>query len=171
MSTVYRVQTPISTYNNPDLIESIEKQYDCRHIMEACINSEKDASGSWLNSSWLLFYSNKDPHPNGSKWLAFGHSNDKRFVVTDGQSIANHEDGIFGYYNPNTNEAVYSLYRWDNRWDQSRSFAIDGGRDYTKISGSIPKGFLYGRFQVKGDAADDSRDAGLYFYPSEGDDE
>jgi hypothetical protein len=148
------------------IIDKIESQYDCRFIMESCINQKKDASGGWVNSPWLLFYGNKPAHPNGSKWLAFGFSNNG-FVVTDGQSIPNHKEGLPGYYNPLTGEIVYSVYRWDNHWDNAKQFAVDGGRDYLKITGKPNYSeFLFGYFHALPDSKKDAKDAGLYFKPN-----
>lgn len=141
-------------------IREIEETYNCRFVMETCINQRTDCTGNWINSPWLLFYSNAEAHPRGSKWLAFG-MNGEDFVVTDGQSVANR--GLAGYYNPETGESLYSLYRHDYRQDKSKTFAVDGGRDYLKVVGTPAEGFVYGTFHAFPDTDDTTKDAGLYF--------
>lgn len=149
---IYRVKPQSSVKVEPllsgdftqETIKSIEQTYNGKFIMETCLKSR---NGGWTNTPWMLFYSNGEAHPRGSKWFALGY-NGENFVITDGQSAIDDSNPHYGYFNPETGEAVYSIYRWDCHSDKSKTFSVDGGRDYVKIVGQPPKGFLYGKFVV-----------------------
>lgn len=126
------------SFLGPQVIETIEKEYNAKYIFESCC---KDSQGEWANFPAAIFYTEK-AHPDGSNYFAM-----YRKPFTDSIYIANGISATEPVYVGivSDNVVVYSRYRHDYR--VSGDSSIDGGRDYTKIGGDPEKV----NFKVVGD--------------------
>jgi hypothetical protein len=113
------------TFLKPDGIAKVENMYKAKFVMESCL---KDKHGGWANFPAAIFYT-EEAHPQGSNYFAL-YNNGEQFMITNGITATEPFEGIqIG------DDVYYSRYRHDYR--ECGPVAIDGGRDYTKLSGDI----------------------------------
>ena len=114
-----------SSFIKPESIAGIEERYNAKYVFESCLKSK---SGGWANFPCAIFYTEK-AHPEGSNYFGVYLDLNGDFMIANG--IASTEIEYTGILIGE--KVVYSRYRHDYRGGEDA--AIDGGRDYTKISG------------------------------------
>jgi hypothetical protein len=108
-----------------DTISKIEERYNATYIFDSCLRTK---NGSWGNFPCAIFYTEK-AYPEGSNYFGLYHDMNGDLMIANGISATEVE-----YTGIVLGERVlYSRFRHDYRGEED--VAIDGGRDYTKISG------------------------------------
>lgn len=126
---------------SPEQLEKIEAHYEAAYACETCV---KNRNGGWVNQFVSVFYQ-ADPSKvpeGGSQWFGLffrqefpSESAPTRLFVVNALSAV--EEDIAGVV-ANNGDVIYSHYRHDYRRSPDGSVWIDGGRDYTRWSGSGP---------------------------------
>ena len=117
-----------SSFIKEDGIKKIEELRNAKYVFESTVKSK---DGGWVNQPMAIFYTEKK-HPEGSNYFALYMQHGVPYI-TDGITATEPEyTGVV-----NGDEVVYSRYRHDYR--NAGNYAIDGGREYTRIMGSNPK--------------------------------
>lgn len=114
------------TFLKPDGIAKMENMYRATFVMESCL---KTKDGGWANFPAAIFYT-EEKHPRGSNYFALYVDGYNRLLLTDGISATEPFTGV-----QVGDDVFYSHYRNDYR--NCGPVAIDGGRDYIKLSGDI----------------------------------
>ena len=112
------------TFLKPDGIAKVENMYKATFVMESCIKGKH----GWANFPAAIFYT-EEAHPQGSNYFALYH-NGEQFMITNGITATEPFTGV-----QVGDDVYYSHYRNDYR--NCGPVAIDGGRDYIKLSGDI----------------------------------
>ena len=120
----------LSSFLTPEAIAILEKKHNAKYVFESCI---KFGNGSWANFPAAIFYT-EQAHPKGSNYFAIFQEYDLDGIlsvpmITNGISAT--EPVYTGIVSKD--KIIYSRYRYDYR--KGEYGAIDGGRDYIKISG------------------------------------
>lgn len=113
-------------------IDLLEEKYDAKFLG---IGPVRAVAGHWVNAPFGYFKANKpeDERPKGhTDFIGFGYVQRNPCVV----GITNFDPIIDALYIRSQDELVYSSYRNDCCCDSTGKFSIDGGRDYTRISGN-----------------------------------
>lgn len=118
-----------STIMSPRGIEFTEKHYNAKYVFESVL---KTKVGTYTEFPVAIFYT-EQPHPEGSNYFA---------LYPDGYGswrIANGITATEGSYTGLVvgDEVYYSRFRHDYR--PAGGWAIDGGRDYTRLLGEDPQ--------------------------------
>lgn len=113
--------------------KKVEEKYNAKYIGDFAL---KTRDGGWSISPGQLYWQEKPPVEGYSNYFAIITQNGGVFI-TSGQCVADVEISACR----SGDEILYSRYRWDNRTSKDGNCSIDGGRDYTKWSGT-PQEFL-----------------------------
>lgn len=113
-------------------IERLEELKECKFVCETQL---KTTTGGWSTFPVQVYWQEKPPE---------GYSNFFGLYVQDHiphRLVICSVDKDFDF-NVNAlitpqNELIYSSYNHDMAWDSTKQFAIDGGRDYVKLTGKI----------------------------------
>lgn len=133
--------TPVNRIFGSDATESIEKTYNAKYVIDACL---KAADGSWINSPAAIFHT-EVAHPAGSNYMALYWSEiHNGWMITDGIGAV---EGVFNGVLFDDGELVHSRFRHD--YFVHREAMADGARDYYKTSG-CPEGSRHIKFKVDG---------------------
>jgi hypothetical protein len=117
-----------SSFLKEDVIKKIEELRNAKYVFESTVKSK---DGGWVNQPMAIFYTEKK-HPEGSNYFALYMQHGVPYITDGITAIEPEYTGVV-----NDDEVVYSRYRHDYR--SAGSHAIDGGRDYTRLTGSNPK--------------------------------
>lgn len=112
----------------PISIKKAEELKDAKYIGDFCLRNK---SGGWSESPVAVFYQ-PNPPKNFSKYFGLFLAGDNLFITNAESAFAEPIQGLVG----SNGEVVYSRYRHDFRSLSDGSGAIDGGRDYVKVTGN-----------------------------------
>lgn len=124
-------------------IEIVEQKRNCTFVGDFCI---KNAAGVYGTDIVAVFWQETPPVEGYSNYFALLRRGDDVFI-TSGESAV--QSPIAAIVTP-MHEVVYSRSRWDYRQAKTSLFAIDGGRDYTRIVGNIPSNCRWAQLVIKG---------------------
>lgn len=113
-----------------DTVIHIQSHYpDSEFVMESSLMGPN----GWTLSTYLIFWT-PTKHPEGSNYFAIGPGNNGKTVITDGISATTPFKGILV-----DDQVCYSINRHDYYQcpNSTSKQAIDGGRDYTRVTGGI----------------------------------
>jgi len=117
-----------SSFLTPEMIETIEKKYKAKYVLESCI---KGSSGEWCNFPAAIFYT-EEAHPHGSNYFAmYIHPHRGGLMISNGftASVPVYTGAIV------EDEVIYSRYRWDYR--SKKNTFVDGGREYFRTDAPL----------------------------------
>ena len=133
-----------SSFLKKEAIETIEKEYKAKYILETDLLRKDGYSGAtfWANKPAAIFYTEK-AHPKGSNYFALYFKGDS-LMITDGLPSINNvvfqgleAEGV----------VEYSRYRHDYREVKNGAF-VDGGRDYFRYGGDNFSDYNVVKFKV-----------------------
>ena len=114
----------------PINIKVIEEEYNAKYVGDFCI---KGKYVSWSNFPVSIFWQETPPVEGYSNYFGVYVEDDKVFITDGSSAFSEPIEGIVA----DDGEVIYSRYRHDMVSSADGSVSIDGGRDYTKISGNI----------------------------------
>jgi hypothetical protein len=133
-----------SSFLKKEAIETIEKEYKAKYILETCLLVSDKFSGAkfWADFPAAIFYTEK-AHPRGSNYFALYFRGDSLMITNGLPSI---KDVVFKGLEA---EGVveYSRYRHDYREVKNGAF-VDGGRDYFRYGGDSFSDYNVVKFKV-----------------------
>ena len=110
--------------------KKVEERKNAKYVGNFAI---KDSRGNWSESPVQIYWQEKPPIEGYSNYFGiFIRGGD--VYITSGGSL----EGVIFQGIRCDEKILYSRYRWDNRGalnSRGEHCAIDGGRDYTKITG------------------------------------
>ena len=120
-----------SSFLKKEAIETIEKEYKAKYVLETCLLVSDKFSGVrfWADFPAAIFYTEK-AHPQGSNYFALYFRGDTLMITNGLPSI---KDVVFKGIEAE-GEVIYSRYRHAFREGKNGGF-VDGGRDYFKYGG------------------------------------
>ena len=133
----------IGTYNPDDLlIKSAKTNYDLNYMCKVQVCNGNKSNPEFTDFMGTLFYqANPDTKAGHSHYAVFYWNDFGELLITNGQPTVDliNECGIIGYWDGETFH--YSSHRHDFvRFDTPNgSVAIDGGRNYLRIVGTMPQ--------------------------------
>jgi len=110
-------------------IRQVEQIRNCRYV---CEWSTVSGDGDISQTPMMIFW-NDVAHPQGSNWMAL-FSAGGSYYVRDGISASRLP---IRAYISDEGEAIFSKHRHDFRSSCDGTITVDGGRDYTKLTGNI----------------------------------
>ena len=108
----------------------VEVRKDAKYIGDFCV---KTKSG-WSAQPVSIFYQQNPPAPFSNYFGIYLDYTSGKLMITDGSSVT--QEPILGIAS-STGEVVYSRYGHDFRSLENGEGSIDGGREYTRLLGSI----------------------------------
>lgn len=118
-------------WRNIDIV-GMEKLKDCKYVCESQVPTK---DGGWSDFPVQIYWQ-RNPPKGYNDFFGFWLEGIKPQRAIICEIKPDFDFTVTALITPN-DELIYSAFRHDMAWDNTNGYAIDGGRDYVKLSGDI----------------------------------